>query len=716
MCARLVGLSLALALALTSICIMPRFNVLDSDDVGFEDVLLISPSLCRRPDQSPTPTIANDVFYSDVLQSTIKSPCHSISSSALNSFIINAPFSTTPSPLRLGYTDQQQHSPLSSQITLSFPEVTRLSLSPFPALDFDKAYHEFSPSLQPATNTQPQQRALVWHSASNCSPFLESPVVRRSLGDVTPPFQTLMSHRRSKPKQKATTTKTTTTTTTTTTATTAATTNATTTTTTANTTTITATTATTTTSATAPVPASPALITDKLPLPSVQSARQVTPDHRQPTPSSSSLSSSSFLTHSLMTSDTPFIDRLRQTTGKLFPASFSPVRRSPSYNTVVPLRSPFASDTTNGLVVGSNSALGAPTTATAATPLNKTYWPFYASPLTDPESPRSSRSASVSPTDPPRCPDSSRQVPVPAPPAPVSRQTQAQPEKLGPDATCAAVLQTIIKRPLPNDDFSAVINNNKPAKKRKQTHLTTKSSSTSALLSIENAENITQPHFDIQTFRRTFPSNIPIQEEFLAFYRQYPIISYFYPKGAGTTSVLATRTTKRPPSGFIVNEPRSPYDLYTPRFTKGVGINKVGLCPLCFEPKCRGGNGSIEWFAMKVSAYNYHLQYVHGISSFTGAPFSPPIAFRVTKRRSAEIRKHEKSELLHGKCHKCDKWVAVEGVKIGEVKVKELYWWKHAASCHKSTTIPGETDIYIQDNVYDKLMEYEKSLVSQNTN
>lgn len=55
------------------------------------------------------------------------------------------------------------------------------------------------------------------------------------------------------------------------------------------------------------------------------------------------------------------------------------------------------------------------------------------------------------------------------------------------------------------------------------------------------------------------------------------------------------------------NEPRSAYDLYTPRFVKGVGINKVGLCPLCFEPKYRGGNGTIEWLAMKVSAYKWYV-------------------------------------------------------------------------------------------------------------
>lgn len=70
------------------------------------------------------------------------------------------------------------------------------------------------------------------------------------------------------------------------------------------------------------------------------------------------------------------------------------------------------------------------------------------------------------------------------------------------------------------------------------------------------------------------------------------------------------------------------------------------------------------------------------------------------------------------------KWVAVEGIKDVEVKVKELFWyviscsscnsnlttlttrrWKHAATCHASTTIQGETDIFEGDEVYAKLKE-----------
>lgn len=40
-------------------------------------------------------------------------------------------------------------------------------------------------------------------------------------------------------------------------------------------------------------------------------------------------------------------------------------------------------------------------------------------------------------------------------------------------------------------------------------------------------------------------------------------------------------------------------------------------------------------------------------------------------RPPLEVRKQERSQILQGKCHKCHKWVAVEGVKVGEVKVGE---------------------------------------------
>ncbi|KIY63890.1 hypothetical protein CYLTODRAFT_425722 [Cylindrobasidium torrendii FP15055 ss-10] len=43
-------------------------------------------------------------------------------------------------------------------------------------------------------------------------------------------------------------------------------------------------------------------------------------------------------------------------------------------------------------------------------------------------------------------------------------------------------------------------------------------------------------------------------------------------------------------------------DLYTPRWVKGKGNAKLGLCPVCYEL-----DGVVAWFPMKVSAYKYVL-------------------------------------------------------------------------------------------------------------
>ncbi|KAI0338168.1 hypothetical protein BDW22DRAFT_1338486, partial [Trametopsis cervina] len=156
--------------------------------------------------------------------------------------------------------------------------------------------------------------------------------------------------------------------------------------------------------------------------------------------------------------------------------------------------------------------------------------------------------------------------------------------------------------------------------------------------------------------------------------------------------------------GAVKNEPRSEFDLYTPRWVKGRGTTKVGLCPICAEPRSRGGEGKRLWLSMKFSAFNYHMQYYHGISPSSGLPFSPPVAFEFStdlpQAKQGFKQKQEKTRIEQGKCHKCRQWVPVEGVKDVEVKVKEIFWWKHAAVCHQRSTISGEQGIFIEDEVY----------------
>lgn len=132
--------------------------------------------------------------------------------------------------------------------------------------------------------------------------------------------------------------------------------------------------------------------------------------------------------------------------------------------------------------------------------------------------------------------------------------------------------------------------------------------------------------------RRTFPESTPLNEEYSLFYRRFPVPSHFEPgdpvgeyvlkgKCVYDHSVLVIlllfnglnlcdRKQKCPLSGAQWNpqskesEQWSPWNLYLPRFVKGRGADKLGLCPICVEPKSRGGEGCKRFLKMKVSAYS----------------------------------------------------------------------------------------------------------------
>ncbi|BGP12754.1 hypothetical protein JCM10213_008893 [Rhodosporidiobolus nylandii] len=147
------------------------------------------------------------------------------------------------------------------------------------------------------------------------------------------------------------------------------------------------------------------------------------------------------------------------------------------------------------------------------------------------------------------------------------------------------------------------------------------------------------------------------------------------------------------------NKPGDPLNLYWPRFVKGNADDKCGMCPVCAEPKERGGEGEVKWLKLKNSSYVYHMSYAHGISNLTGLPFSPPVAMRVVKTNNKT--KDTRSEMTEGQCHKCNQWIALLSVKNVDAIVPELIWWKHAKKCHGETTIPGEGDAYVLDATYD---------------
>ncbi|GAO49809.1 hypothetical protein G7K_3948-t2 [Saitoella complicata NRRL Y-17804] len=195
---------------------------------------------------------------------------------------------------------------------------------------------------------------------------------------------------------------------------------------------------------------------------------------------------------------------------------------------------------------------------------------------------------------------------------------------------------------------------------------------------------------------RSFSSSIPLNPLFAKLYIRHPSPQDFCTPRANSSDW----------KGAVAN-PNIPADmdkdnLYITRWCKGNGVEKMGLCPICCVPESKGGAGKLVWLKTKISAFWYHMNYFHGINPSTGIPYSPPTAYRTvelpTASASAPIAKSgelgnfhlpDREEMLEGRCHQCKKWIRVQGIKDTDVKVPEIYWWKHAQKCHK-TTVEGQ--------------------------
>lgn len=215
-----------------------------------------------------------------------------------------------------------------------------------------------------------------------------------------------------------------------------------------------------------------------------------------------------------------------------------------------------------------------------------------------------------------------------------------------------------------------------------KSELSSESSHSSNLFSPLSSSRPTSPFTSPIPNQRTFPENIPIHPDFSRYYIAHPRSTY---------------SNGNPPIQYDAD------DLYNPRYIKGVGINKMGMCPICCENVERGGQGKEVWLKMKISAFWYHMNFFHGINPITALPYSPPVSFRTVplgpvntngvlkkKKVTGFTSIPDRKEILEGKCHKCKKWVRVQGVKEQEVKVAEIFWWKHARSCHGTSRIKGE--------------------------
>ncbi|CAB4374492.1 unnamed protein product [Rhizophagus irregularis] len=102
-----------------------------------------------------------------------------------------------------------------------------------------------------------------------------------------------------------------------------------------------------------------------------------------------------------------------------------------------------------------------------------------------------------------------------------------------------------------------------------------------------------------------------------------------------------------------------PGDMYTPQWVRYSGHIKEGYCDNCKPGK---------WLQLKNSAYWYHKQFFHGISSVSGKMFVPPV----------ETRKSDAGDCTEGLCHQCRQWVTISTTK----KKNSFLWFRHAHKCH----------------------------------
>ncbi|GBB91778.1 hypothetical protein RclHR1_19150005 [Rhizophagus clarus] len=85
-------------------------------------------------------------------------------------------------------------------------------------------------------------------------------------------------------------------------------------------------------------------------------------------------------------------------------------------------------------------------------------------------------------------------------------------------------------------------------------------------------------------------------------------------------------------------------DMYTPQWVRYSGHTKEGYCDNCKPGK---------WLQLKNSAYWYHKQFFHGISSVSGKMVVSPI----------KTRKSDADDCTEGLCHQCRQWVPIATTK-----------------------------------------------------
>ncbi|KAE8230600.1 hypothetical protein CF326_g4394 [Tilletia indica] len=218
------------------------------------------------------------------------------------------------------------------------------------------------------------------------------------------------------------------------------------------------------------------------------------------------------------------------------------------------------------------------------------------------------------------------------------------------------------------------------------------------------ADTSTRTSFLVSEERRNFPTSMTFDDSYPLLYQRFYVPSSLPGRmrerifGGSTAGSFDKEVKKEAVTGIKVpkrsmyKEPPSLLNLYAPRYIRGQGMIKEGLCPVCWE------SGEERFFKIKQSSYNYHMQYTHGISAVTGEPFAPPIAFRTVERPKKDIRPFEKETIKEGRCHVCHKFIAVENVKQTEIKVPD---------CHrKGKPLAGASGTFVENAFYQRVKAF----------
>ncbi|CDR98562.1 hypothetical protein [Sporisorium scitamineum] len=202
---------------------------------------------------------------------------------------------------------------------------------------------------------------------------------------------------------------------------------------------------------------------------------------------------------------------------------------------------------------------------------------------------------------------------------------------------------------------------------------------------------------------RTFPGNWEIHPDFPLLYQRYSVPSSVSPEVfemllrhlnfSDVDEHFREIVDRAQRSYGAFNRPRSILDLYTPRFVKATRMVKSSFSRLNFR--------LFEIFR-STPAYNYHLQNFHGVSASTGLPFTPPTHFR--GKRRTNVKPTERAQIIQGLCHCCHKYIDMQGPKGTEIRVPEIYWWKHAQACHRKGKTPeGVGGYFVEDTWFERV-------------